>query len=360
MSTNKRTKNKTRRRKKNSGVGCLLMILIVMAIIGSIIYLGISYLNDDMATNDTPREITVNIPDGSSASDIAKILADNEVIDSAMHFRVLCKLNGQGENFKSGNYTLTNHMSFTTITDYLNSGASSDGALRLTVKEGMWLSEIADEVESLGVCSKKEFMEAANSRDYDYDFVKDIPERDNLLEGYLYPNTYFLYDGMTANQIIDMLLKEFNKEIEKNNIISKAEKNNKTLDEIVIIASLIEAEVKYEPERSLVSSVIYNRLESNTKLQIDASVIYGKGERVKRVYEKDLKEENDYNTYVCDGLPKGPINSPRAASLVAACEPDDTNYLYYVVEDTTTGQHAFCTTYDEFLAAKKKYLSQVN
>lgn len=360
MNTNEKRSRKRKKRRKNSAIGCLVWMIILIVAVAAIIYTAIGYLDDDMATNDTPQEIAVVIPDGATANEIADILKENKVIDSAIHFRVLCKLNGVGSDFKSGSYTLTNHMSFRTIADYLSAGAVSDGALKLTVKEGMWLSEIADAVAATGICTKSEFMEEANSRDYDYDFVKDIPERDNLLEGYLYPNTYFLYEGMTAHDIVNMLLNEFEKEIEKNDIISKAESQGKTLDEIVIIASLIEAEVKYEPERALVSSVIYNRLESGTRLQIDASVIYGKGERIGRVYESDLLETNDYNTYRIDGLPVGPINSPRAASLVAACEPQDTNYLFYVVEDTQTGQHAFCETYDEFLAAKEKYLAQVN
>lgn len=351
-------KRTPKKRKRSNKKGCILPLIIVIAVF--LIMIAKNYLSNDMSTGEPQQEIAVNIPENTSVSEIADILEENGVIDSASHFKFLCKKNSMGSDFKSGYYNLTNHMNFNTIAEILNSGAVGDSALRLTVKEGMWLSEIADEVERLGICSKSEFMEAANSRDYDYDFVKDIPDRDNLLEGYLYPNTYFLYDGMSAYDIVNMLLKEFDSEITKNDIISKAEKQGKTLDEVVTIASLIEAEVKYEPERTLVSSVIYNRLEQNTPLQIDASVIYSLGSRVKRVYEKDLKTASDYNTYYVKGLPKGPINSPRIASIVAACEPDDTNYLYYVVKDTTTGEHAFAENYDDFLKAKQKYLAQVN
>ncbi len=353
-------KVRKRKRKRSSGRGCLIALIIFAAIIIFIIAKGISYLNTDMSTGEPQTEIAVAIPDGTSIKGIGKLLEENGVIDSAAHFEFLCKINSEGSEFKSGYYAFTNHMSFDSLVNILNTGAVDEGALRLTVKEGMWLSEIAQKVDELKICSKEEFMEAANSRDYDYDFIKDIPDRENLLEGYLYPNTYFLYEGMSAHDIVDMLLKEFDREISKNDIVNKAEAKGKTLDEIVIIASLIEAEVKYEPERTLVSSVIYNRLAEGTKLQIDASVIYSKGERVNRVYEKDLKTENEYNTYYVDGLPKGPINSPRIASLVAACEPEDTNYFYYVVEDMQSGQHAFCETYDDFLKAKDKYLAQVN
>lgn len=356
----KNSKKKSVRRKRSNRLRRIIPIIVVIIILFLIINKFLSYYDTDMSTGTEENIVDINIPDGSTVNEIAKYLDDNGVIDSSLHFRILCKKYGVGSEFKSGYYTFTNHMDFEEIVKLLNNGSTGENAIRLTVTEGMWLTEVADAVAATGICSRDDFMEAANSRDYDYDFIKDIPDRDNLLEGYLYPNTYFLYDGMTAKDIVNMLLGEFSKQIEKNDIISLAAKKNKTLDEIITIASLIEAEVKYEPERTLVSSVIYNRLEQGTKLQIDASVIYAMGERVTRVYEKDLKIESDYNTYYVDGLPKGPINSPRIASIIAACKPDNTKYIYYVVQDMETGQHKFCETYDEFLEAKEKYLSKVN
>ncbi len=347
-----------KRKKKNSG--CLFPFIIAVVIIGVLLFIGHKYLKNDMSTGEETEEIAVEIPDGTTVFEIADLLEENNVIDSSLHFKILCKLKSKGSEFRSGYYIFTNDMTFDEIEMLLNSGAASSNALRLTVKEGMWLTEIADAVAETGICTRDEFIEAANSKDYDYDFVKDIPDRNNVLEGYLYPNTYFLQKDMTARDVVDMLLSEFDKQITENDILAKAKKHDKTLDEIVIIASLIEAEVKYEPERAIVSSVIYNRLNSNTKLQIDASVLYSLGERKKRVYYSDLENPESHNTYYVDGLPEGPINSPRIASIIAACEPEDTNYMFYVVEDTETGQHAFCETYDDFTKAKEKYLAQVN
>lgn len=356
--TTKRPIKGKKRKKKRSG--CLVPFIIIVLVIAFFAFIGSKYLSRDLSTGDEQMEIAVEIPDGSTVFGIADILEENNVIDNALHFKVLCKLNSKGSEFRSGYYIFTNDMTFDELTDLLSSGAASSNALRLTVREGMWLTEIADAVAQTGICTREEFMEAANSKDYDYDFLKDIPDRDNALEGYLYPNTYFLQKDMTARDVVDMLLGEFDKQITDNDIISKAKKQGKTLDEIVIIASLIEAEVKYEPERTIVASVIYNRLNTNTKLQIDASVLYSLGERKTRVYYSDLENPEKHNTYYVDGLPEGPINSPRIASIAAACEPDDTSYMFYVVEDTNTGQHAFCETYDEFTKAKEKYLAQVN
>lgn len=355
----KAVSKKKKRKKKRSKKGCLIFIIfiVVIALLGKLVS---GYLDEDMSSGGEVMEISLEIPENSSVSDIADLLEENNVIDSATHFKVLCKMNSEGSNFKSGYYVFTNDMMFNDLVKLLSSGAASINAKRLTVKEGMWLTEIADAVAQTGVCTKEEFLKAANSRDYDYDFIKDIPNRDNLLEGYLYPDTYFLEEGMTAETIVNMLLGEFNKHIVENDIISKAKKKGKTLDEIVTIASLIEGEVKVEDERPVVASVIYNRLDSGTKLQIDASVIYSLGERVTRVYEKNYKNEENHNTYYVKGLPEGPINNPRIASIIAACEPADTKYIYYVVEDLETGKHHFSEDYDEFLKAKEKYLDRVN
>ena len=357
---NTRPQPKKKKRKKTTGFGMLFILLIIILLIGVGVYGVSKYTSSDMSTGDEVREITVDIPEGTTVFGIANLLRENAVIDSATHFKTMCKLQGVGSDFKAGSYVFTNNMTFEDIVELLEAGATPANSKRLTVKEGQWLSEIADEVESLGICTKEEFMRAANSDFYNYDFIKDIPQRDNFLEGYLYPNTYFIGENMAAEDVVDMMLREFDNKITENDIIAKAEKAGHTLDEIVTIASLIEAEVKYEPERVLVSSVIHNRLKSNTKLQIDASVLYALGERRKRVFENDLKIEEPHNTYYVEGLPIGPINSPRIESLIAACEPEDTNYLFYVVEDTETGQHAFCENYEDFLVAKEKYLAKVN
>lgn len=355
------TMRRKKKKKKKKGYGCLIFIIIIVAILAVAGYFGYKYgLSSNLSTGDEYAEISVTIPEGATVEEIADILEENNVIDSRYHFLAQVKLNNAGSDYKSGSYLFNNNMSFYDISDMLSEGAVDESSIRLLIKEGQWLSEIAESVEELGICTADEFIEAANSKDYEYDFVQAIPERSNQLEGYLYPNTYFLREDMTARDIVDMLLKEFERQIEKNNIAEKLEAKNMTLDDAVKIASLIEAEVKYEPERALVSSVIHNRLADGDKLQIDASVIYALGERRTRVYYKDLTIEDGHNTYYVEGLPVGPINSPRIESIIAACEPEETNYKFYVVENSETGQHIFCETYEEFEKARDSYLAQVD
>lgn len=352
MANNKR---KRLRKKKNNFHVVLLIILIVIAV--TLTLTVTKMMSTDMDAGNSGEIISVDIPEGSNVNDIASILEENNVIDSAAHFKLLCKLNNEGSEFKFGSYNFEGGSDFFAIIEKLNSGDAEDKSIHITVKEGMWLSEIAEIVAKEGLCQVDEFMAAANIREYDYDFVKEIPERENLLEGYLYPETYYFMPGDTAYDIVNTMLGQFDKVCNENDIYSKVKKSDKTLDEIVTIASLVESEVKYEDERPIVSSVIYNRLKADMKLQIDASVIYSLGKRVSRVYYSDLENENEHNTYYVKGLPVGPICSPRAASILAAVEPADTDYLYYVVENQETGQHYFTADYDDFLNASEKYKS---
>ena len=346
-------KKRKRPRKKKS----ILPLLIIVLIATVLTFAAFKMMSTDIGKGISGESIIVDIPEGSNVDDIANLLAENNVIDSAAHFKLLCKINNEGSGFKFGTYTFEGGSDFYAIVEKLNRGDAEDKSVHITVKEGMWLSEIAQAVAEGGLCDVDQFMEAADSRDYDYDFVKDIPDRENLLEGYLYPETYYFMPGITAHDIVDTMLNQFDKVCNENDVYSKVKNTDKSLDEIVTIASLVESEVKYEEERPVVASVIYNRLKEDMKLQIDASVIYSLGERVSRVYYKDLENENEHNTYYVNGLPVGPICSPRAASLIAALEPADTDYLYYVVEDKETGKHYFTADYDDFLNASEKYKS---
>lgn len=361
--TSSKPKNSGKKKRKKSNFATvakiMLVVLIVLVVAVTLFFKKMNSTEVNSSAKNKPEEtISVNIESGSSVTDIIKALEDNDVIDSAFHFKYLCKKMGYGPEFKSGYYTFTNHMTFDDIIKALNTGASSINAKKLTVREGEWLSEIASDLESMGVCTAKEFLTASNSRDYNYDFVAKIPERDNLLEGYLFPATYSIEENMSATDIVNMMLAKFDQVVKDNDIEAQAKKLNHTLDDAVIIASLIEGEVKYAPERTTVSSVIYNRLAKNMKLQLDDSVIYSMGKRATRVLYSDLKNNDKHNTYVVDGLPIGPINSPSEDSLKAAVNPDSTNYLYYVVENTTTGQHHFSATYEEHQKAEASYKSQ--
>ncbi len=350
-------------REKKSKSGLIIALVIVAIILGGAVF-GIvkfkrftSYeVNSAQRKGAEQKEITVTVEDGASVRDIAQVLANSGVIESNWQFLYLCKRDGEGANFQPGEYTLNNYMDFNEICEVLESGRKDDEQIKVTIKEGAWLKEIAQQLEQSGLCSAEEFMEACNSRDYDYDFVAQIPDRENLLEGYLFPDTYYFSTDMTAHDIADKMLSRFN-DVFDVSLRGGAQLNNISIDEAVIMASLVESEARYPDDRNKIASVIYNRLEQGMKLQMDASVLYALGEKKDRVLYADLEVEEGHNTYYCDGLPVGPIGNPGKACLEAAVSPADTDYIYYVVENTETGEHYFTNNYNDFLAASSRYKS---
>lgn len=348
---------------KKPKTGLIILICVVVIIAGGAIFGLVKYkqftsyeVNSAKRRGAEQTEIIVTIEDGASVRDIAQVLLDNGVIESNMQFLYLCKRDGEGANFQPGEYTLNNYMDFNEICEALESGRKDDEQIKVTIKEGAWLKEIAAQFEESGLCSAQEFIEECNSRDYDYDFVAQIPERDNLLEGYLFPDTYYFSTDMTTHDIVGKMLARFD-EVFDVSLRGGTQLNNISIDDAVIMASLVESEARYPDDRNKIASVIYNRLEAGMKLQMDASVLYALGEKKDRVLYADLEVEDEHNTYYTDGLPIGPIGNPGRACLEAAVAPADTDYLYYVVDNQDTGEHYFTNDYNDFLSASSRYKS---
>lgn len=239
---------------------------------------------------------------------------------------------------------------------------SAPKELTLLIKEGQTQQDIANTLEQMGVMTADQFMNTCNNTTFDYPFLMSLPkdtQRKNKLEGYLYPDTYFIYDNSTPEMVINKLLTRFN-ELFTPEMIKKASDMGLTIDEVVTIASIIEREVKYAPEKPIVASVVFNRLKQGMKLQMDATVLYAKGEHNDRTLTEDTKIQSPYNTYYVDGLPIGPIGNPSIDTINAVLNPAKTDYLYYVLKDEQTGEHFFTSDYNQFLKAKEQYIKNFN
>lgn len=239
---------------------------------------------------------------------------------------------------------------------------SAPKELTLLIKEGQTQQDIANTLEQMGVMTADQFMNTCNNTTFDYPFLMSLPkdtQRKNKLEGYLYPDTYFIYDNSTPEMVINKLLTRFN-ELFTPEMIKKASDMGLTIDEVVTIASIIEREVKYTPEKPIVASVVFNRLKQGMKLQMDATVLYAKGEHNDRTLTEDTKIQSPYNTYYVDGLPIGPIGNPSIDTINAVLNPAKTDYLYYVLKDEQTGEHFFTSDYNQFLKAKEQYIKNFN
>jgi UPF0755 protein len=185
----------------------------------------------------------------------------------------------------------------------------------------------------------------------DTTFIKTLGIKQPTLEGYLFPDTYIFYRGEKAENVIKKMASNLFSIIKPSQTF-KIKSMEFSTHEILTIASMIEREAMVNREKPIIASVIYNRLEKNMLLQIDATVLYALGRHKTRVMYKDLRIKSPYNTYRNRGLPPGPIASPGFQSIMAALHPARTDYLYYVA--TGKGDHIFSKTYREHIKAKEK------
>jgi UPF0755 protein len=302
-------------------------------------------------------EVSIEIAEGSSTKTIAKQLAKAGVIDSRGSFLDYVRNTGNVESLKPGTYTFQLHMNNEDVVDMLVSGPKTAAEDKLTIPEGLSVTETAEKVhEAIPSISVEEFedlaLHGAPTYAKDYPFLEGA--YNDSLEGYLFPKTYEIPDDPTADGIIRMLLDQFQTETEDIDY-SYAESKGLSQSDVITIASIIEEEAYIDEDRAKISSVIYNRLDQGMRLQLDSTVIYAlNGSAGSHLSTDDTQVDSPYNTYVNDGLPPGPISNPGLASIEAAASPEQTDYLYYVLT-SQDGSQTFCSNYDDFLAAKEKY-----
>ena len=279
----------------------------------------------------------VNIPSGTNAKEIVDVLEKNEIIRKNNYtIRILTKLLKLEDQLKYGEYNLSPSMDMLQILDKLVKGEVI--TYKITIPEGYTYTQIA------ALLDKKEIAEKGN-------FLKLLEDEEKPLEGYLFPDTYEVPKKYGAENMVKAMLSNFNKIVIENKFIEKAEKIGFSLDEIITLASIIEKEAKFSDEKNKVSSVFHNRLKKGMKLQSCATIQYILEEPKEKLEEKDLKIDSPYNTYLYRGLPPGPVCNPGFDSIIAALEPAEEDYLYFVLGEN--GRHIFSKTYQEHLRNKK-------
>jgi len=302
------------------------------------------------APGDAPVRVTVER--GMRAQQVAELLERHGLIRDAWLFAAWLKWTGEGSRFQAGIYEFAPGTSREEIVRKLNAGETvAPATFRFTIPEGLTIRQMADRLEKAGAVGKDEFLRAARdlSRFAEFGWVRAIPADAGIiepLEGYLFPDTYEMRTGSTAEDIIRRMLAELDRKLGSlpEDWLETMEERGLTLHELLTIASLIEREVAVDEERPLVSSVIANRLEKGMPLQIDATIQYVLDEPKERLLEEDLKVDSPYNTYQHKGLPPGPIAAPGLKSIEAALYPAETDYLYYVTKKDGSGEHLFAST----------------
>ncbi len=335
----------------------MIIFLVIVFIIGARFIWLFREMSRPADSSDTSM-MTVKIEQGSTTTGIAKQLDEKGLISNLSAFRLKSAIDKV--EYKAGTYELSRSMTMDEIEKILVEGKSNENTLEITIPEGYNLKQIAERIESKKLCSAEEFLDEAENGDFDYDFMDDLPNDEHRLEGFLYPDTYQFFEDDNAHDVIDKMLSRVEEVYDS--VVKKADKDilsKYSQLELVTVASLVEREAKLDEERADVASVVYNRLDKNMKLQFCSTVQYALGKVKVRLYNSDLQIKSPYNTYLNEGLPPGPIASPGKASLQAALNPNDTDYLYFVVSSKGDGSHNFAATGNDFAAYKEDYLSSL-
>jgi UPF0755 protein len=296
------------------------------------------------------RDVQVVIPSGTSGQDIAAILAANGVVASATEFELALRASGTGADLKAGSYELVTGMEVSEVLAVLIRGPIAD-TYRVTIREGLRVTEIIEILAEVSGRPATEFEDVLLNGSVTTS-IRVLPEHPSLVdwEGLLFPDTYEFLREASPAEVLDRLARTMEQRLAAIDW-SALEEAGFDRYQGIIIASLIESEVRIPEERALASSVIRNRIAQNMRLEIDATVLYALGTRSPALFNGEI--ESPYNTYLVDGLPPTPIAAPGRASLEAAARPAVTEYLFYVLS-SLDGNHTFTTNLEDHLAAKAK------
>lgn len=354
----------------------VLIYLISILIVISSVYALITFAyNEYLKPVDARSEelIDVEIPSGSSLSKISEILYEKGLIRNKTVFKLFVDLSDNMSKLRAGKYKLSPSMSMAQIMDELLSNNAAVPTVKITIIEGWDIRRMAKYlVEEKGFdFTEEEFINAARVENFtEYVFLQEIPEERRNgdgdiipLEGYLFPDTYIVYEDAKPEDIMRKMLDQFEKVFD-DAMKQRAEELGMTIDEVVTLASIIQREARKTEEFPKISAVFHNRLNKGMNLESCATVQYIINENRWTLTEEEMRIDSPYNTYINSGLPIGPISSPGRLALTSALNPYeefmDPNrpYLYFVLKNPDTGEHAFNYSYQEHLRDKAKYESQ--
>lgn len=362
----------------------LVSFLIVAVVFGSGIAITYNQLFAPVDSGDT-TEIEVVIPRGSSLSQISQILYDSGIVRNKTVFKYYTDFSDMSSKLQAGTYKLTKAMSLDDIITELQKGTGGDPVVRYTIVEGLTfdgltnavtkehINGILDVMVEKGVVTDKEaFLELCKTGENydDYWFIaeaiaeneKDGGNREYVLEGYLFPDTYEVYVGSSNSTIIRKHLDRFD-EIFTDDYRKRAQEIGMTVDEVVTLASLIEREGKAQDFKKI-SAVFHNRLDRNMALGSCATLQYIHKVNKYVFNSQERNVDSPYNTYKYAGLPAGPICNPGKSAIEAALYPDESfvkeGYLYFCLGDASTGETVFAKTLEEHNANVEKYQSTWN
>ena len=356
--------------KKNKSIFRLFWFVAVL-IIGSMFGMfAVTGINDMLAVNRTEdTKVKIEIPENPDLDVVTTVLVENNVIEEELFFKLFAIVTKSDDEFTQGTYEIATNKDYEAIINFLLSTSNRQDTVTVTIPEGLNVREIANTLKDNGAISDTDkFLELCNSDhfDEDYDFIKAIPNKQDRyykLEGYLYPDTYLFYKNQDPEDVIYTFLNNFEsryedkqevKDYDKRVEIDKmVEESEYSLDEIMIIASIIQAEAANKEDMYYISSIIHNRLEADvdmgvSNLGLDSTRFYPY--RTKEDVPEDVRDTyvSSYDTYDKAGLPTGEICNPGIYAILAALNPNDTDY-YFFCHDSDGNAHYASDIYEHNL-----------
>jgi len=309
--------------------GALLIVLVVVffAVVGSLLL---------MPPSDFPENKIITVKNGASLGQVSLLLKEEHFIRSRTLFEFCVITAGGDKKVHAGQYMFKTPIGACALAVRITGGVSGIPAVRATFPEGL---------------SNKEIAVILSTKFTKFDTAQFV-EHTRPLEGYLFPDTYFFSDGSSTEEVETMMSKNFYKKIE--HLMPLVEKSGHSLNEIIIMASILEKEATTNVDRELVSGILWKRIKNGMPLQVDAPFLYLLGKKSSEITQADLQIKSAYNTYRNKGLPGGPIGNPGIATISAAIAPNESPYLYYLSDND--GIMHYAKSFNEHIANKNRYL----
>jgi len=338
--------------------GILKMVIYIVAVFAVSIFLGVNIINignDVFALVKPDTVVNVQIPENADIKTVAQILAKAGVIKYPSIFELYAQFRKKTDDILPGPQTVSASQNYDELLAQIRD-TNARQIVQITFTEGMTVDDVISLFLKNGIGTQEGFVSAINDDSYPYDFVTQLTASGPLpdgrkyrLEGYLFPDTYQFYTDSTEHTCIDKLLYNFNQKFVQA-YYTRAQVLGLTVDQVVTLASMVQAEAKYPDDLPIVSSVFHNRLDSPAAfptLDSDATVMYGLQARVQQLTSADLQNDTPYNTYLHPGLPPSAICNPGLDAIVAALFPTDPNPGYYYFVSMPDGTMLYAGTLAE-------------
>ena len=359
--------------KKRGQRGAIVAVLLLgLLIFGGVYFAWTTVIDIFQPVNtDQGKTVVIVVQSGDTALQIADELQAKGLIRNALAFRIWARIKGLDIHLQAGAYNLNTSMTIDAIIGQLLNAQPDDFVV--SIPEGLRIEQIVQRLGAAGLPRFKtqEFLNYTKNPAHfpdaaKYPILKSIPSGDSM-EGLLFPDTYLIPVNATARDVVNMMLTEFSDKVQQNHLAVLAQQNHMSLYQMVILASIVEREVRFNQDRPFVASVFWNRIykpndETIGRLQDDPTVEYARDSQPgTTIYWKPLQDvggniasNSPWNTYTHPGLPPTPICSPGLASMQAAAAPASTNYYYFLSKKD--GTIVYAKTNAEFEMDVKKYL----